>query len=205
MKRSMAARRQALASCFPFHTRREFYVAKRAADVAVRNALAAGVLVRGECERCVRGSKRRAEAHHDDYSKPLDVRWLCRFHHRQRDKELRELRGLVPLQSERLLRASFPAVQRHEIARLKSRGSRLGNEVVQRMVQQATTAVFDAMHEVSVSEAQMARHLQISRQAVNNQLASGFRTLATLAVFADACGYEASVVLSRRQYVEVPA
>jgi hypothetical protein len=24
----------------------------------------------------------KAEAHHDDYSKPFEVRWLCRMHHR---------------------------------------------------------------------------------------------------------------------------
>lgn len=51
---------------------------KRAARVLVGNALSSGRLVRQPCEVCGRG---RAHAHHDDYSKPLDVRWLCREHH----------------------------------------------------------------------------------------------------------------------------
>jgi hypothetical protein len=32
------------------------------------------------------------QGHHEDYSRPLDVRWLCFKHHRQRDIEL----GLYP-------------------------------------------------------------------------------------------------------------
>jgi len=36
------------------------------------------VLERQPCEVC---GARPAEAHHDDYSRPLEVRWLCKRHH----------------------------------------------------------------------------------------------------------------------------
>lgn len=47
---------------------------------AVYHAIKAGKLVRQPCEEC---GAEKAEAHHDDYAKPLEVRWLCRSHHRQ--------------------------------------------------------------------------------------------------------------------------
>lgn len=43
-------------------------------------------LERQPCEVC--GQK--AEAHHDDYDKPLDVRWLCFNHHRAHHKAIYE-------------------------------------------------------------------------------------------------------------------
>lgn len=39
-----------------------------------------GNITRKPCELC--GSK-KSQAHHEDYSKPLDVRWLCFKHHRE--------------------------------------------------------------------------------------------------------------------------
>lgn len=53
---------------------------KNAAHQAVQRALASGRLVRQPCERC---GAVPAHAHHDDHSKPLDVRWLCPPHHRE--------------------------------------------------------------------------------------------------------------------------
>ena len=51
---------------------------KRQCHVAVHNALRDGVLVKRPCEVC---GAENVEAHHNDYNKPLEVRWLCKKHH----------------------------------------------------------------------------------------------------------------------------
>jgi hypothetical protein len=53
---------------------------KLAAHAAVRVALRQGTLKRGRCE--VSGSL-RVDAHHDDYTRPLSVRWLARKWHQR--------------------------------------------------------------------------------------------------------------------------
>lgn len=52
---------------------------KQRARQAVARAIKRGDLVRNQCEVC---GNPKSEAHHNDYTKPLDVRWLCFFHHR---------------------------------------------------------------------------------------------------------------------------
>jgi hypothetical protein len=46
----------------------------------VRHEMQMGRMVRQPCEIC---GEVLSQAHHDDYSKPLEVRWLCRLHHRE--------------------------------------------------------------------------------------------------------------------------
>lgn len=62
------------------HRMRHLYPEKEAARRQVRSAIASGSLTRLSCEVC---GAPEVEAHHDDYSRPLDVRWLCRVHHRE--------------------------------------------------------------------------------------------------------------------------
>jgi DNA-binding CsgD family transcriptional regulator len=51
----------------------------------VQYAIETGKLERQPCEVC---GEEPADAHHDDYSKPLQVRWLCRKHHmEEHDRE----------------------------------------------------------------------------------------------------------------------
>lgn len=47
----------------------------------VNNAIRDGKLFKESCNEC--GSSDRVHAHHDDYSKPLNIRWLCSAHHSQ--------------------------------------------------------------------------------------------------------------------------
>ncbi len=57
----------------------EILKARRFIPHAVRD----GRLDRGNCEVC---DKSNAEGHHDDYSEPKDVRWLCKKHHAEHHK-----------------------------------------------------------------------------------------------------------------------
>jgi hypothetical protein len=59
---------------------------KRAAHILTGNAIRRGILIRKPCEVC---GKKKVEAHHNDYIKPLEVRWLCKKHHVQHHKQLR--------------------------------------------------------------------------------------------------------------------
>lgn len=62
---------------------------KRAAE-AVGKAIRDGRIKRQPCWVC--GEK--AQAHHPDYSQPLDVVWLCVMHHRQAHAIIRRLDDL---------------------------------------------------------------------------------------------------------------
>lgn len=52
-----------------------------AAHNAIARALKKGTIVKMPCAMC--GSI-MSVAHHDDYTKPLDVMWLCTIHHKAR-------------------------------------------------------------------------------------------------------------------------
>lgn len=48
---------------------------KNRCRMLVNYALKVGQLIKQPCEVC--RSKSSVHAHHDDYSKPLDIRWMC--------------------------------------------------------------------------------------------------------------------------------
>ncbi len=55
---------------------------ERKAHYKVAYAIKIGSLVRpANCEKCFKASK--IQAHHEDYSKPLEVMWLCQSCHRK--------------------------------------------------------------------------------------------------------------------------
>jgi hypothetical protein len=59
---------------------------KAKAHGEVGYAIQTGKLVRQPCERC--GTTEHVVAHHENYSKPLDVVWLCKHHHKERHMEI---------------------------------------------------------------------------------------------------------------------
>lgn len=59
-----------------FSANRKVYEAKRS-----------GKLIQSPCEIC---GDVKSEAHHEDYTKPLDVMWLCKTHHFEVDQKRRQ-------------------------------------------------------------------------------------------------------------------
>lgn len=52
---------------------------KKQVNVKVKRAIASGLLVKQPCSIC--GSEHDIEAHHENYDEPLNVTWLCTYHH----------------------------------------------------------------------------------------------------------------------------
>lgn len=79
---------------------RDRHPEKVAAHRAIEKAIAKGELTRQPREKCAAPG---ADAHHDDYSKPFEIRWLCRSCHSQEHADERlaaleavEARGIRP-------------------------------------------------------------------------------------------------------------
>lgn len=79
---------------------------KAAAKAAVSAAVRSGRLQRQPCEKC--GA--RAQAHHDDYARQLDVVWLCPEHHGERHRLLRRHGSPSNFPPDLMVR-QFPEVQ----------------------------------------------------------------------------------------------
>lgn len=65
---------------------------KRAAHIITGNAIRDGKLIKQPCEKC---GELKVEAHHYDYSRPLEVNWLCKKCHAEHHKLERTTRRKV--------------------------------------------------------------------------------------------------------------
>lgn len=81
---------------------RQYYTNNRDSVKArglVAQSLRTGELLQKPCEIC---GAVPTDAHHDDYARPLAVRWFCRRHHREHHAALREKMlwdGLAPAEA----------------------------------------------------------------------------------------------------------
>ena len=57
---------------------------KKDVHAFTNSATRLGILVKKPCEVC---GNIKVDAHHDDYTKPMDVRWLCRKHHNEHHRK----------------------------------------------------------------------------------------------------------------------
>lgn len=77
-------------------TRRKKDAHKIRARQKVRYHVKMGHIIEKPCQEC---GHKKVYGHHSDYSKPLDVIWLCRYHHDSLHNSLRQskLKGNNPL------------------------------------------------------------------------------------------------------------
>ena len=76
---------------------------QRTAHQIVKAALRNGVIKRQKCEHC----DKLGDAHHEDYTKPLEIMWLCRSHHHKRHAVIGKVYDNVKL-PERQIRPITP-------------------------------------------------------------------------------------------------
>ena len=68
---------------------------KRKAHIIIGNSIRDGLLKKQPCLIC---GIEKTEAHHNDYSKPLKVIWLCKNHHAERHRKYEIPKSYLPTQ-----------------------------------------------------------------------------------------------------------
>ena len=159
-------RRNAVGSHWPYASKRLHDDAKRHAVAAVFGAVKVGLLVPQPCEKC---ADTESEAHHDDYDKPLEVRWLCRSchytHHRGRP--------VVVAQHDKYQRRS-PAAAMPKILAI-------------------TKAVRDDMDAQDLTQRELAALAGVTGPMASRWFSAGFKTLVSLIYAAEALGGEIQI------------
>ncbi len=60
---------------------------KRYAQCLLNRAVKKGLVQKHPCKVC---GKKKVEGHHEDYTKPLEVIWLCRLHHAELHRKYKD-------------------------------------------------------------------------------------------------------------------
>lgn len=79
---------------------------KKIAHQIAGNAIRDGRLKRQPCFVC---GDENSQAHHEDYSKPLDVIWYCTKHHAERHVEIRRIQRMMRLNPPKAPSTAEPA------------------------------------------------------------------------------------------------
>ena len=155
----VTANRLPVAANWPHRSRRRaFDPLKYAANATVTNALRLGDLVRQPCAKC---GDADSEAHHEDYSKPLDVTWLCRpCHNRAHGRQ----------------------------GRRKADSRQKSLEAAKPYVIALTQTIRDEMDRQGVSQHELAKRLGMSQCNVSGWFTGGFKSFGTVALCAEALG-----------------
>lgn len=96
---------------------REANMEKVHARSIVNNHIKLGKLTRKPCEKC---GEPKSHAHHDDYSRPLDVKWLCRKCHGNHHVEIRS--GIIGVDSAEWARSEAKRRSKEWRKRMKQSG-----------------------------------------------------------------------------------
>lgn len=161
---------------WPYHSKRTHDEAKRLADRAVANAIRLGTLLRLPCEVC---GAEQSEAHHANYNLPLDVVWLCRPHHRERDK------------------TKVPDTGERQEVRQQTYNCR--PRVGLPFMTQVTEALLAHVHEQGWTQRELGRMCGVSQVQVHKWFAAGFHSFERAAQVADLLGVDLNVTATPRQ------
>lgn len=171
MKPRRNIKRNEVAAFWPYNTRRAMNEAKRLASQAIGNGVLMGTVVKQPCEVC---GDPDAEAHHPNYNFPLLVNWLCRPHHRERDRQ----------------RPSVEAGPHRVDVRKRVLGPR--PKVGRAAVVKVTTRVRNEMDRQGLTQREFARLCGVSQPKVSHWFSAGFKTVPTLKRAAKALGLKLS-------------